>query len=156
MTLRTSLLAAKDRIRAAVLSPSGLDMTPHQLTIRVRTWTGGRKDADPPQGLPAFTDSDLVLPQQYKVRQLTMREVSSSGGKYRAGDIIVEHITPYDGDSTGYTPAQLQPTIAGNAQELIYLLTGFGGLVGEYRIREFRGDKSLSYALVLRSVRDTP
>lgn len=154
MSLRTNLLAKKDRIRDRVLSPNGKDMTPFQLTIITRTWSGGARGL-PLNSTPA--DVPLVLPQRYKVRQLTMRELHASGGRYTAGDIIVEYITPFDGVSSGYTSAQLDPRAnKTKGVEFVYRITSTtnaDALVGDYTLLEAKMSKSLSYSLVLTARR---
>lgn len=103
-----------------------------QLTVRVRTWDGRRVgDGD-------FTDSDLVLPKRYELRQITAREVSSSGGRFRFEDIVFMDIprtyTAHGGG--GYSAAQLDPARSFAAgednKEVIYVLTG--DMTGEYTL----------------------
>jgi hypothetical protein len=109
--------------------------------------------------LDAVTDSDLVLPMNYRIRQLDQREIAQSGGTYENGDIIVEHITPFDGVSVGYTVQQLKPTVTSNAVEVIYLITTddpAGGHTGQYRLRELRSWKAFSFDLVLYRRQDQP
>ena len=149
MTFRTDMLAIKDAIRDAVLSPNGLDMTPHTLTIVTRTWTSGRKGKQSGSP-PYYADVNLALPQRYKIRQLSMREVSSSNGRYTDGDLIVEHVTPSDGAGTGFTSAQLDPRgVTTDGVEFVYVIGGSTALAGEYALKEARLSGALSYHLVL-------
>lgn len=150
MSFRQNLLKTVDRIKT-ITGPTGLDVRPHGLTIRKRTWT----DAPGTPGA-TYTDDDLVLPQKYKIRQISMREISGSGGAYQSGDIVVEHITPSDAAGVGYTPQQLKPSITSDNEERLYLVTGIGGLVGEYSIVELRSWKPFAYDLVLTRRETTP
>lgn len=147
-TLRTDMLALKDDLIGLRL-PSQLDQAVHQLTIRTRTWAGGAQDVGP------FTDADLVLPKKYRMRQLTTREVETSGGRLEMGDIIFEGLVPNDpaNGSIGFTPAQLQPHIV-QGQEVIYIVTGPHN--GLYALIELRTSKTYAYAVVLRRRIDQP
>lgn len=147
MSFRTALLATVAAARA-LSGPSGYDIRTNQVTVRTRTWDGEYiGDGD-------YTDEDLVLPAHYPVRYLTSGEVSSSGGNYRLDDILVNHITPSDGDTVGYTPEQLRPTVTDNNVEILYVVTG--PLAGEYTLVEFRPHRPFTYQLVLRRTRATP
>lgn len=109
--------------------------------------------------LSAVSDSDLVLPQQYRIRQISQREIADSGGRYENGDVIVEHITPYDGVSVGFTVAQLKPRVTSDAVERIYIISSddpAGGHTGEYDLRELRSWRALSFDLVLKRRENTP
>ncbi len=145
MTFRTGLLAAIDSIRG-IAGPAGLDVRTTGVTVRTRTWSGGRRD------LGTKTDSDLVLNQYYRVHDVTDREVSGSGGRYEMGDVRVDHITPSDG-TIGYTPAQLRPPVTSDATEVIYVLSG--PAAGQYGIVELLRHRSFTYQLVLRRMADT-
>lgn len=147
MSFRKSLLKSIESIRS-IAGPKGLDVRPHQLTIRTRTWSGRQVD----DGTP--TDSDLVLPGHYIVRLVSGEEVASSGGRYLTDDVTVEHITPFNGVDAGYTPEQLSPTVTTENVEIIYLLSG--DTSGEYTLTEGKFFRAFSYSLVLRRSRRTP
>lgn len=148
MSLHDDLLAVVDEVRN-ILSPSELDQIRHQVTIRTRTWSGGAK------GLGTKSDSDLVLPQKFRVDRIHAAEVASSGGQYEMGDVKVLHITPADSThSVGFTTAQLKPPITTDAVERIYLLTGEHG--GEYALVELQNFKNYGWTLVLRRRDTTP
>jgi len=141
MSFRTNLLKVADAGRA-LAGPGGLDQRTNQVTVRTRTWSGDFV------GLGTPTDSDLILPAIYPVKQVSTREVSSSGGLYEMGDIIVNHITPSDGESVGFTPMQLKPSVTSSSVEIIYIVTG--SHAGEYSLQELRTYRPYSYTMVLR------
>ncbi len=152
MTARDAVKLAFDTARAA-FGPLGVDFTPSQLTIRTRTWPGGEVGSE---GEP--TVDDLVLPQQYAIRTLKLREVASSGGKFQMGDVKVGPITPSfpATDFTaagGYTVAELAPDGAAGV-EIVYLLTG--PIAGEYALEEIDASKPFGIELVIRRKRTTP
>jgi hypothetical protein len=123
-------------------------ITVSQLTIRVRTWTGRVGDG-------TFSDSDLVLPKRYELRELSSREVASSGGRYSLGDVRMNDLTKaYAGG--GYTRAQLDPASAFSVNEqskrVMYVLTG--DVSGIYSLIDIKGDDIVSWSLVLRRTRD--
>jgi hypothetical protein len=146
MTLRTDLLPVVDELRA-LAGPSGFDVRTSRLTVRTRTWAGGRR------GLGPVTNSDLVLAQSYKFRELTSKEVASSGGVFEMGDLRVGPITPTDVSGGGYTEAQLAPD-GSTGTEIIYVVTG--ALAGEYARLELDKSKPFSWYLTLRRQRTTP
>ena len=78
--------------------------------------TIGVDPADP--NAPPYIDNRLELPAVYKARQVTTREIASSGGCYEAGDVKVGPITP------AYTAA--------DGIEIIYELVG--AHAGEYSL----------------------
>jgi hypothetical protein len=147
MSFRTDLLATVAAVRA-ITGPDDFDVRTNQLTIRTRVWSQGLVRA----GLP--TDTDTVLPQHYPIRQVTTTEIAGSAGAYEMGDLLVDHITPSDGGSVGFTPRQLAPVINDNATEIIYVITGSHG--GEYTKVELRSFRPFSYSLVLRRRTTTP
>lgn len=124
--------------------PTQLDAAPHRLTIRTRIWGSGTIG----EGSP--TDSDLILPQKFKVRSVTNREVSGSGGRYELGDVRVSGITqrPSDENVTGYTVEQLAPVSGAPNVEVIYILSG--PMAGEYTRVELNYYKLLSASLIIR------
>lgn len=146
MTLRTDLLPVVDELRA-LAGPSGFDVRTSQLTVRTRTWAGGRR------GLGPVTDSDTVLAQIYKMRELSSKEVASSGGLFEMGDIKVGPITPTDVSGGGHTEAQLAPD-GSTGTEIIYVVTG--DLAGEYARVDLSKAKPFSWYLTLRKRRTTP
>lgn len=118
-------------------------ITAAQVTVRVRTWTGRVGDG-------TFTDSDLVLPKRYPVKELSTREIASSGGRYEMGDVRVTDITKsFTGG--GYTKAQLSPASEWDSnedsREELYILTG--DISGTYKLKDLEGDDVVSWSMVL-------
>lgn len=140
MSLRERMKATADKVRAIASRP-GLDQRPTSVTIRTRTWLGGRRGAE-----GGTNDADLLLVPTPRVRELSTREIASSVGRYVAGDVMVEQITPaYAGG--GYTEAQLAPlTTTGN--EIIYVLAG--DVSGEFARVDLSTDDPHGWTLVLR------
>jgi hypothetical protein len=141
MSIRTSLIKVVDAARA-IAGPTGVDARVNQLTIRTRTWSGSRL------GVGTASDSDLVLPARYPIRLITSQEIVAAPGLYEIGDILVDHITPFDGVSVGYTPEDLKPTVTTNNVEIIYVITGEHA--GTYRCLELRTYRPFTSQLVLR------
>lgn len=141
------MLSIIDAVRS-VNGPNGLDLRTNQLTIRARTWSGSYiKEGSP-------TDVDLVLSKYYPIRHIREAEVLGSAGNYQTGDILVDHITPSNGDGVGYTREQLTPTVTTNNVEIVYILSG--SHPGEYSLVECRTFRPFTYQLVLRRTRTTP
>lgn len=141
-SLRTRLLT---RV-AAARAKSGPDLADirQTLTIRTRTWSGEYV------GDGTYTDSDLVLPPHYPIRFMKGEDVTASGGEYQLDDLIVNHITPADGNGNGYVPEQLDPTIHATNVEVFYVISGDWGETGDYTLLHGRFNRPFSYSLVLR------
>jgi len=121
------------------------------VTIRKRTWSGYAP------GDGTYVDEDLVLPPHYPVRPVNSQDVFGSAGRYEIGDISVNHITPSDGNGTGYTREQLKPTVTANNVEIIYVVRDMDGeLEGEYRCIEYQQLRPFSARLILRRLASTP
>ena len=145
MTFRDRMNALADRVRRV---PVTLDERPTTVTIRTRTWGGGRKGAD-----GARTDVDVVLAPVPRVREVNQRDIASSAGRYTIGDIKVGPITPtFPGG--GYTQSQLAPTATDSGTEVFYVLAG--NVAGEYARVDLTTDRSHSWFLTLRRRRTTP
>lgn len=145
MSLRTDILPVVDELRG-LAGPSNFDVRTTRLTIRTRVWSGGRR------GSGVSQDTDLVLPQIYKVVLLTTKEIAGSGGRYEMGDVRIGPITPAS-TSGGFTSEQLKPSGA-QGTEIIYVLTG--AVTGEYALVSLNTDKPFGYYLVIRKMRTTP
>ena len=146
MSLRTSLLAVCAAARS-LSGPAFADIRTNQLTIRTRTWSGARV------GAGTSTDADLVLPSHFPIRYLTAQQISSAAGRYEVGDLRVDHITPSNGGSVGYTVNQLNPPVTARNVEVIYILTGEHA--GWYSLIDFRSYRPFTYQLIIRR-RATP
>ncbi len=102
------------------------------------------------------TDSDLVLPKHYKIRNIEGEEVLSSAGQYLVDDIIVDGITPSNEavPPVGYTVDQLAPPCPTTNVEVIYVITGLHA--GEYTRVALRSFRAFRHTLVLRRRQTTP
>lgn len=139
MPVVPTILPALDAIRAI---GAMLGLRVFTVTVRRRVWTfpvGGRP------GMPGATkvDLDTVLTHQgadlalypVRVRQLSRKEVFSSGGQYAARDLKVGPMTPtYLAGilaAGGQDDDALNPAPINTAVEVIWLLsTNDGGLHG--------------------------
>jgi hypothetical protein len=151
------MLPVFDRLRAKT-GPNGFDIRPTALTVVTRRWTSGTVGVDPEDlGTPGFTDSRLELPAVYKVRQVTTREIASSGGRYETGSVRVGPITPSyaaaSGAQGGVSEAQLKP--AGDAgTEVVYVLSG--AHAGEYALVGLESSAPFGWWIVLSRRETTP
>jgi hypothetical protein len=126
-----------------ILGPTNLDIRPNKLIIRTRIWSGDRP------GIGTYTDSDLELPQKFKIKQLETHEIASSGGKFELGDIEVSHITPGEVVAgVGFSVDQLAPPVAASNIETLYIIQG--PMAGIYSRVTLNNWKILSWSLVLR------
>lgn len=150
MSIRTKLLPVVDKLRA-LRGPGKFDIETIALTIIVQTWDGGFRGSG-----NVTVNSTLALPQRYKIRQPSMKEISSLGGEFRDGIIVVDPITPaYTGlGGGGYTPAQLFPIVTANGQEVIYRLTG--DTSGDFGRLTFEAVRPFRYKLFLVPLETTP
>lgn len=148
MTTRDQWIKIAD-VTKNIKLPTQLDAAPQRLVIRTRTWSGQTV------GEGTYTDSDLVLPQKFKVRNIIQDKVPGnefvrSGGKYEMTDVVVSGITkrPTDDDTIGYTTEQLAPTVSAQNVEVIYILLGESP--GTYSRLFLDSDRLLSHWLYLR------
>lgn len=150
MSLRTALLKTADKVRAIASKPS-IDERTTSVTIRRRVTSGGQLGRVGDGG--GVSSTDLVLSPRPKVREVSQREITGSGGRYQAGDVKVGPITPTY-SAGGYTEEQLAPRVTTNGVEIRYVLAG--GITGEYSRIDLSTDRSHSWFLVLRRTRSTP
>jgi hypothetical protein len=125
-----------------------------QLTIRTRRWTEGRVGAG-----DVVTLKNTVLPKRYPVRELSQRAVSGSGGKYQAGDVKVEDISPpYSSHGGGgFSQEDLDPRrlpIPTNDIEVLYILAG--DVSGVFAFVDLDSSDPTDWSLVLRRTRLSP
>lgn len=147
-TTRDDVLPDLDGARAEV-DATGLRR--YAVTIRTRTWSGGAP------GVGTATNSDLPITPRPRVRDLSAREVASSGGTFSAGDMRLDRITPrYTTPTTGgYTPEQLNPPVSAANQDVVVVLTGDDGVMLA-TVVAVNFDRSFGYSLVVRPRRETP
>jgi hypothetical protein len=151
------MLPVFDRLRAKT-GPGGFDIRPTSLAIITRRWTSGAVGVAPDvAAAPAYVDARLELPSVYKVRQVTTREIASSGGRYEAGDVKLGPITPAytnaDRSPGGVSEAQLKPD-GGEGTEIVYELSGVHA--GEYALIALVSTAPFSWWLVLGRRQTTP
>lgn len=145
MTLRDELLPVVNDARTLV---DGLGLRSFAVRVEVRSWSGARIGAG-----VLTTPSTLTLEPRPRVRDVSAREVASSGGTLRTSDRRITGITPAHAGG-GYTPEQLRPAITGQ-QERVYVLTGEDG-ESEWELVEASFDRPFGHELVLRRRRATP
>ncbi len=148
MAFRDDILPALDAIRGI---PDALGLRVTTVTVRTRTWSGGRR------GLGTSSDADVLLTPTPKVRRVTLREVSNSGGRLSQDDVIVDYIQP-SGGGFGVTEAQVAPEPKANGVEIIYVLVGTGthGINGNFFRKWAASDRALKHTLVLTRNETTP
>jgi hypothetical protein len=154
MALAQDLLPLIESLRAI---PGELGFRPYtSVRLRTRTWSG----AEPGDG--TATDAFLALTtggQPAKVREITSREVQSSGGRYTDADFVVGPLTPQHtptgGGSAGYTPAELDPSSSARNVERHVVLVGPGDAASEWTIVDAKLDRPLRYTLVIRRTERT-
>ena len=157
MSLRTRMLPVFERLRA-LTGPTRFDIRPTGLTVVTRRWTSGTVGVDPADpSTPAYMDARLELPAVYKARQVTTREIASSGGRYEAGDVRVGPLTPAfvraDGSTGGVSEAQLKPD-GDEGTEILYELVG--AHAGEYALLGLVSTAPFGWWLVLGRRETTP
>lgn len=145
MSLRDELLPVVNDARALV---DGLGLRLFDVRVEVRSWSGTRIGAG-----VLTTASTLTLEPRPRVRDVSAREVASSGGTLRNGDRRITAITPTHAGG-GYTPDQLRPAITGQ-QERVYVITGADG-ESEWELVEASFDRPFGHELVVRRRRASP
>ena len=144
-TLRTSLLPVAQAIRN-LGGASVWDVRPTTIAIVRKVWSDGRK------GLGTATVTTLTTLPPVRVRTPSEHEISSSGGRYEAEDVIVDCITPaFVGG--GLTPAQLKPD-GSQGTEIYCVLTGY--ITGEYSIESTCTALTFNWSMHLKRRRTTP
>lgn len=147
MSLREDLLPVFQDSRALI---EALGLRPNGLTIKVRTHIGT-------PGVDGYVDEDLVISPKPRIREVSTREISGSGGRYTAGDLRIDKITPQYTDASGthgYTPEQIDPTIATRGVDVVYVITGT--LAGDYALVDAKVDRNFGYTIVVTRKRSTP
>lgn len=126
MTLRTDLLPVFDDARQ-IMQDFGLRTT--RVTIRVRTWSGGKVKLGTP------TDVDTEILPRPRVRELDTRRVK------------VDKITPQHATG-GYSRQQLRPDDAAGL-EYFYRLVTPDGVTRDYALTELDTSRNFGYELTL-------
>lgn len=148
MTLRDDLLPIMHDTRQIM---QDLGFRTNTLAIITRVWSGEIGDTD-----AGFDDgTPVVIAPLPRIRQLSSKEVASSGGQYEMGDVRIDKITPaFSGG--GYTPEQIAPEIPPGTTdtEVIYRITGT--LDGDYARVALNTDRALGYSMVVRRMTRTP
>jgi hypothetical protein len=150
VSFRQVVLAALANIRP-ILGPTGLDIRVTAVTVRTRTWTGGRR------GLGSAVDVDLPIVPRPRVRKATLREVASSGGRISIDDVIVDHVQPAV-NGVGFTRAQIAPEPTTDGVEIIYVLVGEDnqGFNGNFYRKWATSDRPFRHTLILTRGETTP
>ncbi len=134
------------RAIADAVRPIAVPIRTTRVTVRTRVW--------PAQlGIGTPIDTDVTLDPYIKVREVTRRDIASSGGKLEIGDVEIGPITPSH-PGGGYTIAQIAPVATTPLTQIIYVLSG--AIAGEYRRVEEHTARPLRYMLVLRRKNTTP
>lgn len=124
MSTRTLGLKILEKVGRTLAEAHGI--RPHALTIESRQWPGRiRNPGDSP------TVTSLAVSPAPNVGVVSEREVFTSGGVLRHGDLKVDRITPVYPEG-GYTAEQLRPAPA-RGLEVVYVISG-GYLDGEYEL----------------------
>lgn len=132
-------------------------------TIRVRTWTGERP------GIGTFTDVDTQLFNAsvtgelapVRVKQLTTKDIISSGDLYRDRDMRIGPITPDFAASYlpagGYTDSTIETDVTTSAVEVFWNISGRGMPTGGEWCSKVSEDVSeLHYYVVVRATGKQP
>lgn len=152
-----AFLAAIDQVRS-IRQPSVFNVVPSQLTIQRRVWPGGKLGALGAASAPTVT-TIVTVPQYYPFKLVQPKEIAGSGGRYERAKLKVGPITPAFpagpwGPAGGFTQAQLVPSAASSAEEIIYLVTG--NHAGEYDLVDLTDDKATAWTLTIVRRRTTP
>lgn len=153
MSLRDDLLPVVDAARAIT---EALGQRTTALTVRTRTWASGLIGKKSDTG-PDFTDSDVVLPARYHIKNLSPNQVNqivdASAGRLQPGQYVKVWVTP-DFNGGGFSQAELAPQ-ASEGVDIIYVLSG-SGLNGNFNLATFNSDRPYRYELILRERNDSP
>lgn len=156
----TTILPALDFIRGI---RGQLGLNPFTVTVRVRTWNGARV------GLGTKTDTDTVLKvgcacsaglQPVTVKQLSAKDIVSSGGLYTDNDYRVGPLTPdYNtgGRTGGITDTTINPIPTDSPTEVYFKMTGPGLPVAGQWFKRIRDEETaLHKYVVIRATAAVP
>ena len=175
MPIDPTIYPALDALRAI---GGVLGLRVFQVIVRKRVWTGTPVGYRPPapgvDGMTVLSQTDTVLQNQgadgnfypVRVRQLSRKEVFSSGGAYAARDLKVGPMTPDYLDSIlskagGYDDATVNPMPGANPTELIWIVSSINGTFGIPTggvVCELKGQEStdMHTNVILRSTGRSP
>lgn len=153
MSFRSDILSSLAEIDDIVAE---LDLVPVKIERIVRRWSGGERG----RGNPG--DETLCLPRSVGAREVTTREIASSGGRFEMGDVKLGPVRPYFAEECcdtvgapgGFTKEQLDPRAEDESEEVLYRLTrvhSMGtGMAGSYRLIHLQSDDPLEWTLYVR------
>jgi hypothetical protein len=146
MSLRDDMLPVVDGLRGLF---SEFGVARYAFAIRRITWSGGKRGL----GVATPVDTPIVSASGGSplVQPVSTREIAASAGTFQEGDLRISGITPHYAGG-GFTPAQLRPQCASDAEEIIYVLTGDEGEV-HCTLVESKFDDPVEYSLVVRRKR---
>lgn len=133
--LRIDLIPVVDAGRTLVDS---LGFRQRTVTLRVRTWAGGRP------GSGSHTDVDTVLTPRPKVAEPPARMVHDAPGMYEAGDVIVSKI------SGSYDEQDINPAASDGVEVYWLVKDAVGGRIREYKIVGAPKNLSFGFTVQLR------
>jgi hypothetical protein len=144
MAVDPTIYPALDALRAIA---GILGLRKFRVVVRRRVWTGTPVGYRPPApgvpGMSVASQTDTVLQNQgadgnlypVRVRQLTRKEIFSSGGVYAARDLKVGPMTPTYLASIlsaagGYDDSSVNPMPGASPVELIWIVSSLDGTFG--------------------------
>lgn len=133
--LRIDLIPVVDAGRQLV---DDLGFRQRSVTLRVRTWAGGRP------GSGSHSDVDTVLTPRPKVAEPPARMIHDAPGRYEAGDIIVSKI------SGSYDEQDINPDVTGGVEVFWLVADAVGGRVREYKIVGVPKNLAFGFTVQLR------
>lgn len=139
-------------VEAALSCPAVAELNATtQITVRKTVWSGGAI------GKGVEEHADLVLPMIFPVRQVSAREVGSSGGLFSAEDVLVSDLVPAY-SAGGYSALQLDPARGlepgQRDTEVLYLLSG--AIEGVYSLVRLDTSDPVAWTMLLRRTRRSP
>ena len=158
-TLASSILPALDALRGI---GGILGLRVFSVTLVVRRWSGGAvgkgNKVDTPTVLTNVTATSAGTLENIKVRFLSTKEISASGGLYRDRDIRIGRMTPAFAASFGliaggYGDVTLDPQpMTYQPQEIFWNVAGPGmAQGGSWCSRIAEEVSALHYAIVVRA-----
>jgi hypothetical protein len=117
MSLRTSLLAVIENVRGLA---GDMGLRQYQVFVVVKSWAGARVG----MGNVTTTETALIVSgSPPRVRALSQRDVTASGGRYVAGDLRVGPITPQHAGG-GIAESVFNPPVGAQPTTVTFRVTG--------------------------------